>query len=193
MNRRAFVSGVAALVGGAFAGCTGTGEVPETAPSPPAAVREATPRDQGDGADGQVVDPEVTTVVPEENPEAANAVVLLSQDVAATDDGSLVVIVGVRNDGTARATALVRALVRTDSDEFDLQRFVDLAPGESTRVRFTPDASRNEFDGMEVEILPETPATPLPTRTPTTVRTATQTPPATQTETATDETDTVDD
>jgi hypothetical protein len=165
MDRRAFVRGLAACLGGAVAGCTSGGEVPETAPSPPAAVREATPAD-ADGADsGGDRDGAITTNVVVDDPEGANAVVLLSQNVLA-DDGDLVVTVGVGNEGTVRSTVLVRTTVRTESAELTLERFVDLRPGEERVVRFGTDRPRDAFEGMSVRILAETPATPLPTETP---------------------------
>lgn len=164
MDRRAFVRGVAACLGGAVAGCTSGGEVPETAPSPPAAVREATPADANGADSGGDRDGAITTDVPVDDPEGANAVVLLRQDVLA-DDGDLVVAVGVGNEGTVRTTALVRATVRAESGELTLERFVDLRPGEERVVRFVTDRPRDAFEGMSVRILAETPATPLPTDT----------------------------
>lgn len=161
MDRRTFVSGVAALAGGALAGCPSDGEVPETAPSPPPGVREATPK-AGGGPEGTVGsgggEPPEDVV---ENPEGANNVVLLSQDVSGNDEGQLVVIVGVRNDGSARETALVDVTVRTESGELALERFVTLDPGEETEIRFTPGVPRDSFGGMGVEIRATTPATPI--------------------------------
>lgn len=164
MDRRAFVRGLAACLGGAVAGCASGGEVPETAPSPPAAVREATPA-HANGADSDTDrDGAITTGVAVDDPEGGNSAVLLSQDVLA-DDGDLTVTVGVGNDGTTRTTALVRATVRTESAELTLERFVDLRPGEERLVRFVTDRPRDAFEGMSVRILAETPATPLPTDT----------------------------
>jgi hypothetical protein len=170
MDRRAFVGGLAGLLSGTVAGCASEGEVPETAPSPPPAVREATPETEtavDDANTDSGSSGEITTNVPVDDPEGANSVVLQSQDVFADDDGDLVVTVGVQNNGPTQTTALVRLNLRTESDELELEQFVELRPGADTLVRFTPDVARDAFEGMSVEILSETPATPLPTDTPT--------------------------
>jgi hypothetical protein len=161
MDRRAFLSGLGVFVTGAVGGCSSGGEVPETAPSPPAGVREATPETRTMPAGAGGTDGELSTAIVAADPEGANAVVLVRQDVLATDDNDLVVAVGVRNDGASRATALVDVSLRTASEDIALDRYVDLPPGGETLVRFTPDFSRDAFEGMSVDIRAETPATPL--------------------------------
>ena len=94
MDRRTFVRGLAAVAGGALAGCTGAGEVPETAPPPPDAIGETPTERSEPGGDGGESG-EVTTDTPLADPEGANAIVLLSQDVFADEEGGLVVTVGV--------------------------------------------------------------------------------------------------
>lgn len=186
MDRRGFLRGVGVLAtGGALSGCVSDGEVPATAPEPPAGVRDATqvPRDgsAGDPGDG---DADVGGGV--EEAESGNAISLLGQDSVPDDDGGLVVTITVGNDGDARSQALVQVDVRNDDREVltTVEQFVDLPPGESTTVRFTPDVTYDEYGSHEPRIVAETPATPLPTDTATPTEAATPSPTAPSTSTS---------
>lgn len=185
MDRRSLLRGVGTLVaGGLLAGCTVEGEVPPTAAEPPAAVREATP-ERDDASVGTVGgDPDVDGGGPVDEAESGNSITLLGQDSVPDDDGGLVVTITVGNEGENRSQALVEVDIRNDERVVivTVDQYVDLAPGETTTLRFTPEVTYEQYGSHEPRILAETPATPLPTDTATPTPTATATPTPTPTE-----------
>jgi len=160
MDRRSFLRGLATLSGvTALAGCGGDPGVPETAPSPPPAVRRAGRQDEESDVGGSGDDTAGDTV-------SANGIVLAGQNILETSDGDLVITATVRNDGTNRGTVLVAMSVDAAGETVIVKRFVELTPGESTTIRFTPDVRYDDYGGHVPDIRPETPATPLPSDTP---------------------------
>ncbi|WP_459190969.1 hypothetical protein [Halosimplex sp. J119] len=149
MQRRRVLRGLAALAAGAAAGCTGANdEVPVTAPEPPAAVRGS--GDSPSGGDGGRDD--LQFAVPERTFDE-------------TDDGDLVVVLTVENQGQRAREATVTITVSAGEKTFTPTEHVSLDAGASTELRTVVPVPYSEFDadpGFDMTIEPGSPATPLP-------------------------------
>jgi hypothetical protein len=103
---------------------------------------------------------------PVAEPEGANSIVLLGQDSFPDENDGLVVTITVGNEGMSRATALVEVVIDAGGEELVVERFVDLQPGQTRRLRFTPDATYDQYSGHVPRVRSETPETPIPSPTP---------------------------
>ncbi|MFB6140391.1 MAG: hypothetical protein ABEJ26_08160 [Halosimplex sp.] len=161
MQRRTVLRGLAALAAGAGAGCTSANrEVPETAPLPPAEIRDA----GGDGGtgpgDGGSGDGDDAPDTPE-----GQRFVVPSRSFGAAGDGDLLVTLTVLNRADVAHRAVLTVNVGAGSKTFSPSRAVSLGPGESREFAIHVPVPYREFDrepNFDVSFDPGTPATPIP-------------------------------
>ncbi|WP_123537452.1 hypothetical protein [Halosimplex salinum] len=167
MQRRTVLRGLAALAAGAGAGCTSVdGQVPATAPDPPADVRRSS--DDGSSGDGGAGGSDGSSDdgggAGDETPDKQRFAVP-ARAFRSDDDGDLVVEITVENRSEIVHNAVMTVHIRAGDKTFTPSRHVALEAGAQTTLSVHVPVPMIEFEtdpGFDVTFDPGPPETPIP-------------------------------